>query len=170
VNSESEVAQIVSKLLSGVNVLLVGPNHAMIRELLEGVRGQLGLQESARSGFVIMESITAQEALGVMCGQNAMILCASMPYLHVFGTTVAFAEEIQRRTGAHVDRILDEALKGVRCVGFSSQAMDAGAKSSFREKLEEAKYNQAKLSDHSKLLRAWTSEGEQCDPGWELDR
>jgi hypothetical protein len=151
-------------------VLLVGPNRAMIRELMDGARTELERQGTTGAGFVIKESITAEEALGVMCAQNALILFASMPYLHVFGTTVAFAEEIQRRTGAHVDRILDEALKGVHCVGFSSQVMDAGAKGSFREKLQEAKYNQAKLSDHGKLLRAWTSEGEQCDPGWELDR
>lgn len=191
-DNDAEVRLILSRLLSGQNVLLVGPNQKRIRELLSHVSLELSkkaavfeitsqdltrsLKEAtlAQAAFVFAESIDGQEALAVMCGDGRFVLFGAMPFGHVLGVLVSFTMELKQQLGEGADqlseRLAKEALSSVLCIGFGDGFGQPAQKGSFREKLEKASYTGTSHNDHNKLMRGWTSESNQCDPGWELDR
>lgn len=159
---DSEIETLVASLKGGSHVLLCGPDRERIHEIVVAARGALKDVDV----LAIAENISAQDALTRILENGDRVLLASLTNVHLFGVTAAFIKVIESHFGSNYgvhQRLLEQALGAVRLVGTSMPG-------SFREKLREAKYNQAKTRDHGQLLRGWAREGERFDPGWELDR
>lgn len=180
-----EAAEIVELLLSGDNILLIGPNRPLIRRIMTLVKSELAKRTQVQevqtpdeilpaSSHVIADDLSPEHAIQIMMEHSKVTLFGAMPNAHTFGVSVAWAKELQRQIGQQsplIRYLLSDLLKTLRCVAVPFSPASEIVKGAFREKLLAARYNQGSPAhDHGLLLRGWAREGDSCDPGWELDK